>query len=257
MKVVILAGGLGSRLAEETEVRPKPMVEIGDRPILWHLMKHYAHYGFKEFVVALGYKGHMIKQFFLDYSRLSAGITVSVADGAVTAHDGCHDDWVVHLVDTGKDSMTGGRLKRLAPWLAGERFMLTYGDGVSNLDLRALLSFHEGHGRLATISAVRPPARFGALEFDDAGGVRFLEKPQTGEAWINGGYMVLEPAALEEISGDDTVLETDVLEPLSERGELMAYRHGDFWQCVDTLRELRYLRSAWESGSAPWQIWDE
>lgn len=257
IKVVILAGGLGTRLAEETEVRPKPMVEIGDRPILWHIMKHYAHHGFDEFVVALGYKGQIVKQYFHDYARLAGSITVQLADGTTSTQEPSGDDWTVHLVDTGRESMTGGRLGRLRRWIGDETFMLTYGDGVSNIDLGALLDFHRGHGKLATISAVRPPARFGALEFDDGGSVRFLEKPQTGEAWINGGYMVLEPAILDEVAGDQTVLETDVLEALSSRGELMGYRHADFWQCVDTLRELRYLRSEWDAGKASWRVWGD
>ncbi|HEX2052628.1 MAG TPA: glucose-1-phosphate cytidylyltransferase [Actinomycetota bacterium] len=252
MKVVILAGGQGTRLAEETETRPKPMVEIGGRPILWHIMKHYEHFGFCEFLVALGYRGESIKRYFLDCLSLSGSMSFKFPEGDVTRHGGEQESWTVHLVETGKDSGTGGRLRRLAPWLRGERFLLTYGDGVSNIDLTELVEFHKKHGKMVTVSAVRPPARFGAIEFDPGGPVRFTEKPQLGEGWINGGFMVIEPELLDAIDGDGASLETDVLEPLANKGEVMAFPHADFWHCMDTLRDVRYLRDLWDSGKAPW-----
>lgn len=258
MKTVILAGGRGTRLAEETETRPKPMVEIGGRPIVWHIMKHYQRHGFAEFVLALGYKGEAIKRYFLDCMTLSGSMTLEFPRGNVIQHDGEAERWTVHLVETGAESGTGGRVKRLGPWLRGEPFMLTYGDGVSNLDIRELLAFHEGHGKIATVTAVRPPARFGGLEFEPGEPVRFTEKPQVGEGWINGGFMVFKPEILDAIEGDHASLETDVLEPLSQTGQVMAYPHGDFWHCMDTVRDARYLRDLWDTGKAPWAspAWD-
>jgi glucose-1-phosphate cytidylyltransferase len=255
MKVVILAGGLGTRLSEETEVRPKPMVEIGNRPVLWHIMKHYAGQGFREFMVALGYKGEHIKRFFVDLTALSGSMTISLADGSVRRLDAERDDWVVHLIETGQDTNTGGRVGRLGPFLGRERFMLTYGDGVANVDLHALLAFHEAHGKLATVTAVRPPSRFGGLTFDADGAVSFTEKPQMGEGWINGGFMVLEPEVVDYIEDDATSFEADTLERLAAEGELRAFQHESFWQAMDTLREVRYLRSLWERGDAPWVTW--
>lgn len=255
--VVLLAGGLGTRLAEETEVRPKPMVEIGGRPILWHIMKHYAHYGFNEFLVALGYKGEVIKRFFLDYHRLSHSLTVRLATGEVQTH-GCEaEDWIVHLIDTGLHTNTGGRIKRLQPWLQSGTFMVTYGDGVSNVDLRDLLRFHRAHGKLVTVTAVRPPARFGGLTFDGDSVVRFTEKPQIGEGWINGGFLVCEPGIFNYLEGDQTSFEAHLLEQLASDGQIMAYKHDAFWQCMDTLRDLRILESLWNSGSPPWKVWEE
>ena len=256
MKIVILAGGFGTRLAEETEVKPKPMVEIGGRPILWHIMKHYAHYGFKEFFIALGYKGEVIKRYFLDYYALNGNITVNLSDGGVRVDNQKSEDWIVHLMDTGLQSMTGGRIKRLMPWLKDETFMVTYGDGVSNVNLQDLLKFHRSHGKIATVTAVRPPARFGGLIFNGDLVARFTEKPQTGEGWINGGFLVLEPGILEYLEGENSILESDGLEPLAEAGQLAAYRHPDFWQCMDTLRDLRRLESLWQSGNPPWKLWD-
>jgi len=255
VKVGILAGGQGTRLAEETESRPKPMVDIGGRPILWHIMKHFARYGHREFAVALGYKGEMIKRFFVDYMSLEGSMRVSLADGAATAYERDCEDWTVDLIDTGAGTNTGGRVLGLRPWLDGATFMLTYGDGVSNIDLDALVAFHRSHGRLATVSAVRPPSRFGAISFDDSGAVCFTEKPQMGEGWINGGFMVLEPGVFDFLEGDDTSLEGEALERLSAEGQLMAYRHDDFWQCVDTMRDLRFLRSLMETSKAPWVTW--
>lgn len=255
MKVVILAGGAGTRLSEETESRPKPMVDLGGKPILWHIMKHYARYGFDEFAIALGYKGEAIKRFFLDYVSLEGSMRVSLRDGAVQPHGGVREDWVVDLIDTGLDANTGGRVGQMRPWVGDATFMLTYGDGVSNIDLDALLAFHRAHGRLATVSAVRPPSRFGAIAFDADGAVRFTEKPQMGEGWINGGFMVLEPAILDYIGEDNTSFEGDTLERLSEDGQLMAFRHEDFWHCMDTMRDLRYLRGLMDAGKAPWVTW--
>ena len=255
MRVVILAGGFGTRLAEETEVRPKPMVEIGGRPILWHILKHYAGHGFKEFVVALGYKGEAVKQFFRDYESLSGDMTIRLADGAVQRHLVDRDDWTVHLVDTGLHTQTGGRLGRLRPWLGGERFMLTYGDGVCDVNLQSLLVFHRERGRLATVTAVRPPARFGGLIFDGDLVSEFTEKPQIGEGWINGGFMVFEPGIFDLIDGDDTSLELDALETLAARRQLAAFRHEGFWQCMDTLRDKRHLEQLWRDGTAPWRNW--
>lgn len=257
MKVGILAGGFGSRLAEETEVRPKPMVEIGGRPMLWHIMKHYAHYGFKEFVIALGYKGEVIKKYMVDYVSIHSNLTVNLGTGHVDVHGGNHEDWVVDLVDTGIRTQTGGRIKRLAPYLGTGTFMLTWGDGVSDVNLRDLLAFHKAHGKLATLTAVRPPARYGWMEFAGDQVVEFTEKPQLGEGWINGAFFVLEPGVFDYIDGDDTVWEQEPLRGLARDGQLMAYRHTSFWQCMDTLREKHILESFWQTGKAPWKIWED
>jgi len=256
MKTVIMAGGLGTRLAEETEARPKPMVEVGGCPILWHIMKHYAHYGLKDFCIALGYKGEAIKRYFVDYLDLAGSMTVSLSDRCVNRHDDHPDDWTVRLVETGLNTQTGGRLQRLAPLLRGETFMMTYGDGVCDVDLGKLLEFHRSHGKLATLTAVHPPARFGALEFEGDRIVEFKEKPQIGEGWVNGGFYVLESKALDYLTGDDCIWEREPLERLAEEGQLMAYRHEAFWQCMDTLREKRLLESLWSSGKAPWKVWE-
>lgn len=255
MKVAILAGGLGTRLAEETDVRPKPMVEIGDRPILWHIMKHYAHYGFKEFFVALGYRGDVIKRYFLDYHSLTNSMTVDLSRGQIDVHREECDDWLVHLVNTGMDTNTGGRIRRLEPWLGAETFMATYGDGVCDVDLEDVVRFHRRHGRIATVTAVRPPSRFGGLAFKGDLVTQFIEKPQIGEGWINGGFMVLEPSIFDYITADNTSLEADVLERLAMDGQLAAYRHDRFWQCMDTLRDKRLLEGLWQTNKAPWKIW--
>ena len=257
MKVVILAGGFGTRLSEETEVRPKPMVEIGGQPILWHIMKHYAHYGLKEFFIALGYKGEFIKRYFLDISALNGSMTINLSSGDVQTHGRECEDWVVHLMDTGAPTLTGGRVKRLEPLLNEETFMVTYGDGVSDIDLQDLLSFHRSRGRLATVTAVRPPARFGGLVIDGNLVVDFTEKPQAGEGWINGGFLVLEPGAFDYLDGDNSSLEADALERLAADRQLAAYSHNGYWQCMDTLRDKRLLESYWESGKAPWKVWDK
>jgi glucose-1-phosphate cytidylyltransferase len=255
VKVAILAGGVGSRLSEETVVKPKPMVEVGGRPILWHIMKHYAHYGFKEFVIALGYKGEYIKRYMIDYCSLHANLTVHLGNGHVTMHDGERDDWEVELVETGQATMTGGRIKRLQPHVGNQTFMLTWGDGVSDVDLYKLLDFHRAHGRLATVTAVRPPARFGKLDMVGDAVVRFSEKPQLEEGWINGAFFVLEPGVFDYIAGDDTQWEREPLERLAHDNQLMAYRHYSFWQCMDTLRDKVLLESLWQKGEAPWKIW--
>jgi glucose-1-phosphate cytidylyltransferase len=257
MKILVLAGGLGTRLAEETEIKPKPMVEIGGRPIMWHILKHYSHFGFREFVLALGYKGEVIKRYFLDYMALRGNMTIEMVSGNVQRHAAGLEDWRVHLVDTGMDSNTGGRVGRCRDLLRDGTFMLTYGDGVSNVDLQALLRFHRAQGRIATVTAVRPPSRFGGLVFDGDIVKEFIEKPQIGEGWVNGGFMVLEPAVLDYIAGDATNLEVDVLERLASERQLAAYRHEDFWQCMDTLRDKRKLKSLWQSGQAPWKVWPD
>ena len=255
VKVVVLAGGLGTRLSEETELRPKPMVAIGGRPILWHIMKSYAEHHFNEFYVALGYKGDVIKRYFLDYHGLSRSVTIDVATGQATFHESEVDEWLVHLIDTGQATQTGGRVKRLQPWLEDGTFMLTYGDGVSDVDMTELLRFHRQHGKIATLTAVRPPARFGALSFDGDLVSSFMEKPQTGEGWINGGFMCLEPRVFDYIRGDDDSLEADTLTRLAADQELVAFRHDRFWQSMDTLRDVRLLESQWQSGQAPWKTW--
>ncbi|MCQ3936019.1 MAG: glucose-1-phosphate cytidylyltransferase [Chloroflexi bacterium] len=255
MKVVILAGGFGTRLSEETEVRPKPMVEIGGRPILWHIMKIYAAHGFKEFILALGYKGEFIKNYFINYRQLQRNLTVCLKDGSVEVHDGESEDWTIHLVDTGPKTETGGRIKRLASLIGNERFMMTYGDGVSNVDISGLVRFHEEQGKLATVTAVRPPARFGGMVLANNHVVEFKEKPQIGEGWINGGFFVLEPQVLSYISGDATDFERESVEMLVAENQLAAFRHQGFWQCMDTLRDVRYLQGMWQSGEAPWKVW--
>jgi glucose-1-phosphate cytidylyltransferase len=255
MKVVILAGGLGTRLTEETEVKPKPMVEIGGRPILWHILKHYAHYGFTEFFVALGYKGEVVKQFFMDYCNLNGDMTFRFSRGEIERHKGEKDDWTVHLIDTGQDTATGGRVKRLEKWLKDETFMLTYGDGVSDVNLQDLIKFHRAHRCAATVTAVRPPARFGGIIFEGDLVADFSEKPQVGEGWINGGFMVLEPEVFKYLDGDQSIFEKDCLERLAKDRQLVAYRHDSFWQCMDTLRDKRLLESLWQQGRAPWKVW--
>ena len=257
MKVIILAGGRGTRLAEETSARPKPMVEIGGRPILWHIMKHYAHHGFREFYVPVGYKGDKIKSYFLDYASMQSDLTVKLRGGAVTIHprDGEAEDWTVHVIDTGLETQTGGRLRKLCRFLDDGPFMLTYGDGVSSVPLDQLAAYHKKHGKVATITAVRPPARFGGLVFDGDLVSRFDEKPQIGEGWINGGFMVLEPKVFDYIEGDLSSLEAEALTKLASDKQLVAMRHEGFWQCMDTPRELRLLERLWDSGKAPWRTW--
>jgi glucose-1-phosphate cytidylyltransferase len=256
MQTVILAGGFGSRLAEETETKPKPMVEIGGRPILWHIMKHYSHHGFNEFFIALGYKGEEIKRYFLDYCSLSGSMTINLANGTVEPRSRECEHWIVHLMDTGTETYTGGRVKRLEPWLKDATFMATYGDGVSNINLDDVLKFHRAHGRVATVTAVRPPARFGGLIFDGDLVSEFTEKPQIGEGWINGGFLVFEPRIFDYLEGDKSSLESDAMERLAADNQLVAYRHEGFWQCMDTMRDKLLLQSLWQSSSTPWKVWD-
>jgi glucose-1-phosphate cytidylyltransferase len=255
MKTIILAGGAGTRLSEETGVKPKPMLEIGEHPILWHIMQIYAFHGFSEFLVALGYKGEVIKDYFLNFYARNADLTVRLGQGENEVHAASPPNWTVHLVDTGLATQTGGRMRRLSSWIGRETFLMTYGDGVADVDLTSLVAFHRSHGKLATITAVRPPGRFGALVLDSDRVTAFAEKPQVGEGWINGGFFVLEPEVLDLIGGDETLWEHDPLSTLASRGELMAFRHFGFWQPMDTLREKRLLEELWHSGKAPWKCW--
>lgn len=255
MKVAILAGGLGTRLAEETSRIPKPMVEIGSKPILWHIMMIYSHFGFDDFAVACGYKGELIKDYFHNFALRNNDYSIRLSDGYTQVLNAHARDWTVSVIDTGLETMTGGRMRRLSPFLGEGTFMLTYGDGVGDIDVRRLLAFHRAHGRLATVTAVRPPSRFGALDLDGDAVRRFSEKPQTDAGWINGGFFVFEPEVIDLIEGDTTVLERGPLETLASRGELLAYRHEGFWQPMDTLREKQLLEQLWQSGKAPWKMW--
>jgi len=253
MKVIILAGGFGTRLSEYTERIPKPMVTVGGRPILWHIMKTYAHFGHKDFYLALGYKAEVIKEYFLHYRSLNADFSVDLGNGEVISHQTDEIDWKVTLVHTGLESMTGGRVKRMQPFVGDESFLLTYGDGVADIDVHALVEFHKSHGKMVTVSAVHPGARFGELDMDGDRVVTFKEKPQTTQGWINGGYFVIEPEFFKLIEGDSTILERSPLEKAAEMGELMAFHHGGFWQCMDTKRDRDHLEEMWDSGSAPWR----
>lgn len=252
MKVILLAGGFGTRLAEFTEIIPKPMVPIGGRPILWHIMKTFAQYGHKDFYVALGYKAEIIKEYFLNYHALNSDFSVDLVNGMVTPHQVDPVDWRVTLVDTGANSMTGGRVKRMQKFIGNETCLLTYGDGVADINLDALLEFHRSHGKLVTVSAVHPAARFGELELDGSRVVSFQEKPQLQEGWINGGFFVIEPEFFSLIEGDSTLLEREPLEQASKSGQLMAYSHDGFWQCMDTKRDHELLEELWAKGNAPW-----
>ncbi|KPQ39976.1 MAG: glucose-1-phosphate cytidylyltransferase RfbF [Phormidium sp. OSCR] len=256
MKVIILAGGLGTRLQEETTVKPKPMVSIGGKPVLWHIMKIYASYGFNEFAIALGYKGEVIKDYFLNYRYRTSSLTIQLLTGDVSIRQDRAEDWTVHLLDTGETTQTGGRIRRVIQSLnPKEPVMLTYGDGVANLDLQKLLDFHKSHGKLATITAVRPPARFGDIAFDGNLVTQFEEKPQSGGGWINGGFLILEPGVIDYIDADSTLFEQEPLERLAADRQLAAYKHEGFWQCMDTLRDVRLLESLWNSDHAPWKVW--
>ena len=255
MKVIILAGGLGTRLTEETVVKPKPMVEIGEFPILWHIMKIYSHFGHNDFGIAMGYKSEIIKNYFLNYFHNHSDLTINLNKGDVQVHEGKCENWKIFLADTGLSTQTGGRIKRLAQWIGDETFMMTYGDGVGNIDINALVQFHKTQGKLVTVTAVRPPARFGGLSISDNQVINFNEKPQIGEGWINGGFFVIEPQALDYIEGDETLWERDPLEKLSHDGQLAAYQHAGFWQCMDTIREYQILENLWQTEKAPWKVW--
>ncbi|MCK8491632.1 glucose-1-phosphate cytidylyltransferase [Spirosoma sp. RP8] len=256
MKVVILAGGLGTRLSEETVVKPKPMVEIGGMPILWHIMKIYSAHGFNEFIVCLGYKGYLIKEYFANYFLHQSDVTIDMRTNQVQVHNSQAEPWKITLVDTGIDSMTGGRLKRVQHHIGNEPFLMTYGDGVGDVDITQLVAFHQAQGKRCTLTAVQPSARFGALDVDDANGVRsFLEKPKGDGAWINGGFFVCQPEVFNYIAGDSTTWERYPMETLAAEGELMAFKHHGFWKPMDTLRDKLELETAWSAGTAEWKIW--
>ena len=257
MKVAILAGGMGTRMAEETDRRPKPMVEIGGQPILWHIMKYFSSFGINEFIVALGYKKEAIIRYFLDFYYFNSNLTVGTGDGSITVHETAREsDWIVHLVDTGAQTDTGGRIKRLAPHLGSGTFLLTWCDGLSDVNLRALLAFHRSHGRLATVTVVRSPARFGHVALKGQYVSRFREKPLDGDGWINGGFFVLEPGIFEYIEGDNSSWERGPMVQLAADRQLAAYCHNSFWQCMDTLGEKRFLEDLWRQGEAPWKTWE-
>jgi glucose-1-phosphate cytidylyltransferase len=257
-KVVILCGGQGTRMREETEYRPKPMVEVGGRPLLWHIMKIYAAAGLTDFVCCLGYRGAMIKQYFLEYRSLAADVSVNLRSGDVEYHSSESEDWNVTLVDTGDDSMTGARVKRVAHHLAGDLFLCTYGDGLADIDVAAALEFHRSHGKLATLTGVHPPSRFGELVHTSARVARFAEKPAGGSGLVSGGFFIFDRRVLDRLEFDaGCVLEREPLEGLARDGELMVYEHGGFWQCADTVRDVELLRALWDGGRAPWRIWDD
>ncbi|MCR4890998.1 MAG: glucose-1-phosphate cytidylyltransferase [Lachnospiraceae bacterium] len=257
MKVVILAGGLGTRISEESHLRPKPMIEIGDKPILWHIMKEYSHFGFHEFIICLGYKQHMVKEFFADYYLYSSDVTFDLEKNAMEVHNHYAEPWKVTLVDTGLHTMTGGRIKRVKEYIGNETFMLTYGDGVSDVNIRNLLDFHRSHGKIGTITAIAVDQRFGVLDVAEDGEIHeFAEKDERDVSVVNGGYMIFEPAVFDYIEGDSTVFEKGPLAQMAKDGELMAYRHDGFWRCMDTQREKEMLERLWESGHAPWKVWE-
>jgi len=259
MKVVILAGGYGTRISEESHLKPKPMIEIGEQPILWHIMKTYSHYGYNEFIICLGYKGYKIKEYFSNYFLYASDVTFDLCKNQMFVHNNCSEDWKVTLVDTGLNTMTGGRIKRIQKYIGDETFMLTYGDGVSNVKIPELVKFHNLNKKIATITAVNVGQRFGILDITSDNSIKsFREKKATDGSWINGGYMVLEPEVFDYIKdGDNTVFEQDPLENLAKDAELIAYKHTDFWKCMDTLRDKKQLEEMWTSGNAPWKVWED
>jgi len=257
MKVVILAGGLGTRLSEETTLRPKPMVEIGGKPILWHIMKIYSHYGFNEFVICLGYKGYMIKEYFANYCLHMSDVTLDIKNNKIETHRNFSEPWKISLIDTGDNTMTGGRVKRIQQYIGDEPFMLTYGDGVSDVNIPELLKFHHTHKKIGTLTAIRPPGRFGALQIqNDQSIASFVEKPKGDGGYVNGGFFIFEPTIFDYLKDDATVLEREPLESLSKSGQLNAYKHDGFWYAMDTLRDKNYLEEAWTTGKAPWKVWE-
>lgn len=256
MKVLLLAGGFGTRLSEETDIRPKPMAEIGGKPIIWHIMKGYSHYGFNEFVVLLGYKGYYIKEYFGNYFLHQSDVTIDLSTNNIEVHNNASEPWKVTLLETGQDTMTGGRIKRAKDFIGNEPFLLTYGDGVSDVDLSELIRFHKKHGKLITMTAVQPEGRFGALETDGIRVESFLEKPKGDGSWINGGFFVCQPEVLDYIKDDKTVFEQEPLQQLAKDGQLFNYRHSGFWKCMDTLRDKKVLNEMWENGQSKWKTWD-
>ncbi len=257
MKVVVLAGGLGTRISEESSVKPKPMIEIGGKPILWHIMKIYSHYGFNDFIICLGYKGYIIKEYFSNYFLHMSNVTFDMKHNTMEIHERYAEPWKVTLVDTGADTMTGGRIKRVAPYIGNEPFMMTYGDGVSNVNITKLLQYHKSKGQSATVTATQPSGRFGSLNINVEHTVEsFQEKPAGDGAWINGGFFVLEPQVVSRISGDSTIFEKDPMEGLARDRQLVAYKHSGFWQPMDTLRDKNHLEELWNTGKAPWKVWD-
>lgn len=255
MKIVILAGGYGTRLSEETLLKPKPMVEIGNKPILWHIMKIYSHFGFDEFIIACGYKSEIIKNYFLNYYSINNDFCIDLSNGNIDIYNSNNENWKVHIIDTGIDTQTAGRIKKLENYISNERFMLTYGDGLANIDINKLLEFHIKNNKIATITAVRPPSRFGGLNFKGNLVQEFIEKPQVTKGWINGGFMVFEPEIFKYINSFNDILEIDIMEKLANEKQLVAYRHKDFWQPMDTLREKNILEELWKNNNAYWKIW--
>jgi glucose-1-phosphate cytidylyltransferase len=256
LKVLLLAGGFGTRLSEETDIRPKPMVEIGGKPILWHIMKTYSHYGFNDFVILLGYKGYYIKEYFANYFLHQSDVTIDLANNSMEVHNSSSEPWKVTLIDTGIDTLTGGRIKRAKDYIGDEKFLLTYGDGVGDIDIAELVKFHENHGKLITMTATQPDGRFGAIDIGDNSRVEsFLEKPRGDGSWINGGYFVCEPKVLDYIDGDETIFEREPLEKLAKEGELFTFKHHGFWKPMDTLRDKNELNKMWSSGKARWKVW--
>lgn len=256
MKVVILAGGYGTRISEESDIKPKPMIEIGGKPILWHIMKHYSHYGFNEFIILLGYKSYVIKEYFANYYLHNSDVTINTATQHLEIHDNYSEDWKITLLETGIDTMTGGRVKKAQKYIGNETFFLTYGDGLSDVNIEELLKFHRGHGKKMSMTAIQPEGRFGALEITENNNVsKFLEKPKGDGSWINGGFFVCEPSVLDYITDDTTILERDPLERLAKEGDLFSYKHDGFWKCMDTLRDKNQLNEMWTSNKAKWKNW--
>ncbi|MHB1647039.1 MAG: glucose-1-phosphate cytidylyltransferase [bacterium] len=258
MKVVILAGGLGTRLAEETETRPKPMVEIGGKPILWHIMKIYSHYGFNEFIICLGYKGYMVREYFANYFLYQSDVTIDLSDNSMEVHSCKAEPWKITLVDTGLNTQTGGRIKKVKDYIGKSPFMFTYGDGVADVDISKLVKFHKKNKKLITMTAVQPEGRYGSLDIDKERGniLKFLEKPKGDNAWVNGGFFVAEPQVLDYIKGDGTTFEKEPLEKLAKNGQLMAFKHKGIWKCMDTMRDKSQLNQMWDTGNAAWKVWD-